>query len=158
MRTSLALVGLAVVAFVAGCAHECRCVCVDGASRTRTASADGHIGRSRDVPGSYRRLRTSQSLTLYSSPLVGLSAGDRRAQPRPKPWSYPDPFELDSFEPVHSDACKAVAGRHFDNAETLEEADVIATARACSERIRREAEATARTEELQRQMRQITSP
>jgi hypothetical protein len=156
MRTSLALVGLAAVAFVAGCAHECRCVCLDGTSRT--VSAEGPIGRSRSVPGSYRRFRTSQSLTRYSSPWAGLSAGDRRAQPRPKPWSYPDPFEPDPFEPADSDACKVAAGRHFDNAETLEEADVVATARACSERIQREAEATARTEELQRQLRQITRP
>jgi 3-dehydroquinate dehydratase len=52
----------------------------------------------------------------------------------------------------------AAAGRHFDIAETLEEAEVIATARACSEGMRQEAEATARTEELRRQLQQITRP
>ena len=156
MRTSLALVGLAAVAFVAGCAHECRCVCMDGTGRT--VSADGNVGRSRNTTGSYRKLRAGQPVALSPSPFGGLFAGDRRAQPRPKPWSYPDPFESDPSELANPDACMAAAGRHFDIAETLEEAEVIATARACSERMRQEAEATARTEELRRQLQQITRP
>ena len=176
MMRSLALVGLAATVFYAGCAHECRCVCVDG-----SVAVDARAVRTREgrVSGLHRGLSGRPLWGAYPSPFARLSSGARRTRPSTKPGSYPDPFEStrpkadpfeaapqrpdpfesDSFDDTYpTDERMAAALGKFNAAEALEEAYLVSAERAGSERIRQEAKAAERAEELRRHLQQITRP
>jgi hypothetical protein len=191
MMRSLALVGLAATMFYSGCAHECRCVCVDGS--VRTVAVDARAVRARDgrVPGLHRGTSDRPLWAAYPSSFARLSWGARRTRPSTKPagYRYPDPFEAtrpqadpfeatrpqadpfeaapqrtdpfkaDSFDEAYpTDERMAAVLRKFNAAEALEEADLVSADRAGSERIRQEAKAAERAEELRRYLQHITRP
>lgn len=175
MTKSLALVGVAAMTLSAGCAHECRCVCVDNAGRAIAAAPRARAFGGSDLDGRYRARRFS---VAYPSPFATRSDdGHVRSRMR----LYPDPFELttrkadpfESFEhksdpfesprkattleadPYRVDPSEGRRG--FEAAEALEEADSAAVDRAASQP-EREAEAAAGAERLRQQLQRITRP
>lgn len=158
MMRSFAFLGLVAMALGAGCAHECQCVCTEGSRTAVAIDAWGARAHQASSSGAARRARGRAAIASPSASAL-LSSGTRHSTP-PRTWIYPNPFagppaKADPFDTASEKPDPFEADRKADPFEA--EASLSAEPSGL-ERVREEAKASSRAEELRRHLQEITRP